>query len=223
VSAREAILSRIRTSLAVRPDDDERMSHVETRLRETPSGVIPARGQLEAGARVAIFRAMAEKVQTSVVHVETIDDVPAAVAAYLREKNLPAKIRIGADADLAGAPWQQEATLEIRKGASQGDDLVAVSHAMGAVAETGTLVLASGPDNPTTLNFLPEHHIVVIETSKIDGDLETALKRVRRHYGKGNMPRAVNMVTGPSRSGDIEQTILLGAHGPRALHVVMVG
>ena len=45
---------------------------------------------------------------------------------------------------------------------------------------------------------------------------------IRSTYGKGVMPRTVNFITGPSRSGDIEQTILLGAHGPRALHIVLV-
>ncbi|MFX8828968.1 LUD domain-containing protein, partial [Acinetobacter baumannii] len=78
------------------------------------------------------------------------------------------------------------------------------------VAESGTLVLTSGRDNPTTLNFLPEYHVVVVEASDIAGDYETIWNRVRAAYGKGTMPRTVNMVTGPSRSGDIEQTLLLG-------------
>ena len=43
------------------------------------------------------------------------------------------------------------------------------------------------------------------------------------HYGKGQMPRTVNWITGPSRSADIEQTLLLGAHGPQRLHVIVVG
>jgi L-lactate dehydrogenase complex protein LldG len=46
---------------------------------------------------------------------------------------------------------------------------------------------------------------------------------LRKAKGKGEMPRALNLITGPSRSGDIEQTIILGAHGPRALHIVVVG
>jgi L-lactate dehydrogenase complex protein LldG len=84
-------------------------------------------------------------------------------------------------------------------------------------------MLVSGPDNPTTLNFLPENHIVVLNAADIKGDLETLLTALRQTYGKGEMPRTVNLVTGPSRSGDIEQTILLGAHGPRAVHLVLVG
>jgi L-lactate dehydrogenase complex protein LldG len=70
---------------------------------------------------------------------------------------------------------------------------------------------------------LPEHHIVVVNASDIAGDLETVLARVRKAHGKGSMPRTLNLVTGPSRSGDIEQKIILGAHGPRALHLIVVG
>jgi L-lactate dehydrogenase complex protein LldG len=97
---------------------------------------------------------------------------------------------------------------------------VAVSHAFGGVAESGTLVLTSGRDNPTTLNFLPDTHIVVIDAKDIAGDYETLWARLR---GQGAMPRTVNWITGPSRSADIEQTLILGAHGPRRLHVMVVG
>jgi L-lactate dehydrogenase complex protein LldG len=148
--------------------------------------------------------------------------VPAAVAAYLRAHNLPATARMGDDNLLAGMPW--DATqITLSRGASDGDDPVGVSHAFAGVAETGTLVLTSGPDNPTTLNFLPETHIVVLAAKDVAGDYETVWDRLRAAAGKGQMPRTVNMVTGPSRSGDIEQTILLGAHGPRRLHIVVVG
>ena len=85
------------------------------------------------------------------------------------------------------------------------------------------MALVSGPDNPTTLNFLPETHIVVVEAEKILGDYETFWQDLRAAYGAGAMPRTVNFITGPSRSADIEQTLLLGAHGPRALHILIVG
>jgi L-lactate dehydrogenase complex protein LldG len=89
------------------------------------------------------------------------------------------------------------------------------------VAETGTLILTSGPDNPTTLNFLPENHIVILFADDIAGNYEDVWDRLRRMNGS-NLPRTVNMITGPSRTGDIEQTIELGAHGPRRLHIMIV-
>ena len=110
-----------------------------------------------------------------------------------------------------------------RRGASDGNDEVGFSHATAAIAETGTLVMVSGSDNPTTINFLPEHHIVVVDAADIAGDLEAVLAKIRTRYGKGKMPRTVNLISGPSRSGDVEQKIILGAHGPRALHIIVVG
>jgi L-lactate dehydrogenase complex protein LldG len=118
-------------------------------------------------------------------------------------------------------PWAETA-LDMAKGPSQGGDLNAVSHAFGGVAETGTLVMVSGSDNPSTLNFLPDNHFIVVAAKDIASDYESVWNRVRFAFGKGAMPRTVNWITGPSRSGDIEQTMLLGAHGPRRLHVVVV-
>ena len=111
----------------------------------------------------------------------------------------------------------------MRLGASDGSDIAALSHAFAGVAETGTLVLISGADNPTTLNFLPDVHVVVVGTADIASDFETVMVRLRERFGTGALPRAVNMITGPSRSADIEQTLILGAHGPRKLHVIVFG
>ncbi|MDJ0930136.1 lactate utilization protein [Breoghania sp.] len=186
-------------------------------------GLIPARGQVPEAERAALFARMVESVQASVERVESLEDAPQAVARQLSGRNLPASVRIGADEALTGMPWEDAPALEIHNGPSDGTDEAALSHALGGIAETGTVMLSSGPDNPTTLNFLPELHIVVIEAKDIDGDMEAAWQRIRRDYGKGEMPRAVNMVSGPSRSTDIEQTLILGTHGPRALHVMIVG
>jgi L-lactate dehydrogenase complex protein LldG len=116
-----------------------------------------------------------------------------------------------------------ERMLSVNTGAAESGDLVAISHAFGAVAETGTLVLASGRANPTTLNFLPDTHIVVVDRDEVAGDYETVWQRLREEFGGRTMPRVVNWITGPSRSADIEQTLVLGAHGPRRLHVIVVG
>ncbi len=166
---------------------------------------------------------MAEAVQASVVTVPSRDAVPEAVADYLRGRNLPPALKAGADARLAALPFADKTpNLDVQHGPSDGQDPVGLSYAFAGVAETGTLILHSGPDNPTTLNFLPDTHLVVVDADAIAGDYETVWSRLRETFGKGVMPRTVNMVTGPSRSGDIEQTMLLGAHGPRDLHIIVV-
>lgn len=222
MSGRQAILSKVRASLAETGDDAARRAVVEARLAKPPKGVIPARGKLPDDARVDLFETLATKFAATVERVRSPADVPKAVAAYLRAKNLPAAIRIGADRRLAAMPWDRQKALEVRNGPSDGDDEAGVSHAFGGIAETGTLVMTSGKDNPSTINFLPEHHIVVVEAADIDGDMESVLAKVRKKYGRGKMPRTLNFITGPSRSGDIEQKIILGAHGPRALHIIVV-
>jgi len=222
MSGREAILSKIRASLSEGDGDPARRAAVEARLAKPRKGVIPARGQLPEGGRVDLFETLATKFAASVQRVRSHDDVPRAVSAYLRAKNLKASIRLGADRRLTDMPWDGQRALEIRAGPSDGDDEAGVSHAFGGIAETGTLVMTSGSENPSTINFLPEHHIVVVEAGDIDGDMESVLAKVRRKYGKGRMPRTLNFITGPSRSGDIEQKIVLGAHGPRALHIIVV-
>ena len=221
MSARDDILANIRASLGVTGAEAPRRLSVQERLALAPAGVVPARGQGELAARVATFKAEAERAQASVVEVNGATDAPAEIARYLREANLPATLRMGKDARLAAMPWAQTA-LEISQGASDGHDLNGVSAAFAGVAESGTLVLCSGADNPTTINFLPDNHIVVLFEDDIVADYESAWRNLRVRYGKGAMPRTLNLVTGPSRSADIEQTLLLGAHGPRRLHVVMV-
>jgi L-lactate dehydrogenase complex protein LldG len=221
MSSRETVLAGIRRSLGVSGREATRSLTVEERLERAPRGILPARGQGDAAHRLATFRTMAEFAQATIVEVEGASEVPQAIAEFLRDLNLPPTVRCGADPRLAALPWDKT-TLEVSTGPSEGTDLNAVSHALAGVAETGTLALVSGSDNPTTLNFLPDNHIVVLDAKDITADYETMWTKVRAAFGKGEMPRTVNWITGPSRSADIEQTLLLGAHGPRRLHIVVV-
>ncbi len=222
MNARDAILANIRRSLGVTGAEAPRLFEVERRLAEAPAGVVPQRGQGDLAVRATTFKAEAERALASVAEVATLADAPAEVARYLRDNNCPATVRMGADSRLAALPWGETA-LEVRTGPSDGHDLNGVSIALAGVAETGTLALVSGADNPTTLNFLPDNHIVLVRREDIVADYETAFARLRALYGRGGAPRTLNLVTGPSRSGDIEQTLLLGAHGPRRLHIVIAG
>ena len=194
---------------------------VQNRLESTPEGVVPKRGQLDREGRTALMKERAEAAHATVAVLDRADDVPAEVANFLRGINAPATIRIGDDARLNSLPWG-ETSLAVESGRSHGADLNAVSHAFGAIAESGTLALVSGTDNPTTLNFLPDNHIVVVAANDVAGDYESIFSRLTDRYGAHTMPRTLNFITGPSRSGDIEQTLVLGAHGPRRLHILIV-
>lgn len=221
MSARDEILANIRRSLGVKGSETIRRQIVTERLERAPRGVIPARGQVSGEERLALFKKQAEAALATVTVVDSADEVPQSIALFLRNHNLPATLRMGDDLRLKTMPWA-DTPLDISHGPSEGHDLNAVSHAFGGVAETGTLVLVSGPENPSTLNFLPDNHIIVVAAKDIASDYESVWNRVRFTFGKGGMPRTVNWITGPSRSGDIEQTLLLGAHGPRRVHIVVV-
>ncbi len=221
MSARSDILANVRRALDVTGREAPRFRTVEDRLRYAPQGVIPARGQGDAAYQLALFRDEAERVAAIVAEVSSDGQVPDAIATHLRNCNLPARIRCGADAYLASLPLTATG-MEILNGRAEASDLVCVSHAFGAVAESGTLVLTSGEDNPTTLNFLPETHIVVLQAKDIVGDYEAIWQKLRTAYGEGAMPRNVNFITGPSRSADIGHALQLGAHGPRVLHIIVV-
>ncbi len=90
-----------------------------------------------------------------------------------------------------------------------------------AIAETGTLVVLTGPATPTATVLLPDTHVAVVRADRVVRGMEEMFALVRAERGK--LPRAINMISGPSRTGDIEQTIVLGAHGPYRLHVIVVG
>ena len=219
--ARSAILSGIRRALG--RDVVADTSAVDARIAARARNLIPARTDGDDAHRLAVFRHYAEAVDASVDRVADMAAVPAAVSAYLVRENLAARVVMAPDATLDAAPWDDEALLEIRRGVPGRDDAVSVTSAAAGVAETGTLMMLSGPEHPSTLNFLPETHIVVLPASRIVGAYEDAWQMAREEgERRGQLPRTVNFVTGPSRSADIQLTLLLGAHGPRRLHIVIV-
>ncbi len=217
--ARARILGAIRESLGTgAPGRDE--SAVQARLAAHEPNLIPARAQIDRGAQVELFVKMAEEVATTVARVAGAGEVPGAVAGYLAEHNLPAQAKLAPDPGLDDIPWGAARLLKLAKGKAGDEDAVTITGAFAGIAETGTLMLLSGPEHPTTLNILPETHIVILRREHIVGAYEDGWARLRAE-GRG-MPRTVGFVTGPSRSGDIEQTMQLGAHGPRRLHIVLI-
>jgi L-lactate dehydrogenase complex protein LldG len=189
----------------------------EARLAAPPRGPTVARAQLAQAGKVALFCQWAEANNATVARVAAAE-VPGEVAAYLARNNLPAEAVIATSPQLDGFDWASQKMLSLRRGRGEGTDHVSITGAFAAIAETGTVVTTSGPDHPVTLNLLPDTHVVVLREADIVGGYEDVWQRLRARYGKDRMPRTVNTITGPSRTGDIEQAIELGAHGPRRLH-----
>jgi L-lactate dehydrogenase complex protein LldG len=221
-NSRAAVLGNIRRALKRGEPTAEQRQQAQDRIAAAATNLLPARAQLLPKAQVALFQPMAEEAAATIARVSDRSQIPGAIAEYLARENLPARLRLSTEAEIAGLPWSTRPLLEITKGATDGSDEVSVTGGYAGIAETGTLMLASGAERPTTLNFLPETHIVVLPADRVVGALEQAWAKLRAEIGAGNMPRTVNFITGPSRSADIEQTLQMGAHGPRRLHIILV-
>ena len=218
--AREQILAGIRRSLKRGRLDAARETELRDRVAAHRRNLVPARAAaLDDPGRVDLFVEMAEGVQATVARVNSPAAVPEAVARYLAAENLPADLVLAPDLSLDDILWDARPLLRTRRGRAEAGDTVSVTRCFVAIAETGTLMLISGAETPTTLNFLPDTHIVLVYADQVVATYEDGWDRLRTD---GGMPRAINFITGPSRTGDIEQRIELGAHGPRRLHIILV-
>ncbi|MFA7431876.1 MAG: lactate utilization protein [Rhodospirillaceae bacterium] len=218
-TTRATILDGIRRAHNRGPLSEQAQAALREGIASPKSRVIPARAQLDHAAQVDLFITMAEAVAATLVRVTGWSAVPEAVADYLKAHNLPTTLAVAPDPRLD--PLAGHGLFTVRRGPALPQDVVGMAAAFGGIAETGTLMLVSGPETPTSLNFLPDVHVVAVAASEIGGTYEDAWGRLRTRF-PDTLPRTVNLITGPSRTGDIEQTIQLGAHGPRRLHIVLV-
>lgn len=209
MSARENILARIAKARGPAAAVD-----IDDVIHRHPRGPIPP---LEKDL-TRRFMEQATRLASDVTGAATMAEVPGLVAGYLSERRLP-KQAVCWPA-LMAFDWHA-AGIAVQARAAHGDDLVGITGAFAGVAETGTLMLLSGPQTPATVSLLPETHIAVVEKTRIVATMEDAWDRLRNEHGK--LPRAVNFVSGPSRTADVEQTVTLGAHGPYRVLIIVVG
>lgn len=217
-AARERILSRVRAAQG-RPEQAKAREE-ELNFNYVSQKVVGPQPDL-GDDLLGRFIAQSERLQSTVARVGALSDVPAAVADYLRDRGLGTRAivwRSFAGLDWSAAGLQVEARAPVRDDPEP--DLVGVTGCFAAVAETGTLALLSGPDTPASMALLPETHIAVVPCLRIVRHMEDVFALLR--HERGEPPRALNFISGPSRTGDIEQTIVLGAHGPYRVHLILV-
>ena len=213
--AREKILARIRANSGRSgPTTEAELAAVRAVISKHAAGpaIVPGwSSDLERFVERTLAMA------STIVKVASRHAVPAEVARYLRDGRLTPKAvcwKELADLDWAGAG------LEVEARPARDGDLTGITGAFCAIAETGTLALLSGPDTPAKTSLLPETHVAVLDASRIVSRMEDAWRLIRDQ--RSRLPRAVNFVSGPSRTADIEQTLVLGAHGPYRVHLVLV-
>ncbi len=214
MNARANILARIRSAQG-------RMVTVLAEERDAVAQYIAAhpqgpRPKVDADIE-ARFRDRALNLATTMAEVKTLADIPAAVASYLHDLKLtPAAV---CWPEFTALDWAAQG-MKVEPRPACGDDLVGITGVFCALAETGTLMMCSGPDTPPAASLLPETHIAVVPRSRIVTGMEDGWALLRRE--RGTLPRAVNFISGPSRTADIEQTVTLGAHGPYRVHLLLL-
>ena len=212
-AAKERILGAVRRSLGrAGPLPESARAGLDRRLAAPTPNLKPALAE----DPVSLFVRKANAVHTRTSVVPTLAGVSEAVVQHIEDNGLGEEIVVAPD--LEGVQWSNRLAVEAR--AARGSDQVSVTGAFAGIAETGSVMLLSGPESPTTLNFLPEDHIVVLRESRIVPYPEDAWALLREE--RSSMPRTVNLICGPSKTGDVELVITEGAHGPRRFHVVIV-
>ena len=215
MNGRDIVLARIRAALGRRTEaPPEALGRVEAHLAAHPLGP----QSTWTGSPLERFRARAEALSSTAEAINSLAEAPAAVARYLNSHSLG--LRAVCWPGLGGLPWAA-AGLAVEARPATGDDLVGITGCFCAIADTGTLLLLSGPDTPAATSLLPETHIALVPVSRIVPQMEDGWRLLREEHGR--LPRAVNFISGPSRTADIEQTVTLGAHGPYRVHLLLVG
>ncbi len=216
-------VENIRSALGVTASDPERLELVRKHLDDHMRNLIPERALRSHHELVDQFIKTLESVEATVAHLPELADVASEVARYQIVNDLAHELKCGEDKLIGDIDWSEQSDLKILSGPATGEDALSLTRAFAGASETGTLFVASGPQNPVTLSFLPETNIVLIRARDIVGSYEDAWLKLPWGTRGPQMPRTVNLISGPSRTADIEQTLITGAHGPRRLHVIVVG
>jgi L-lactate dehydrogenase complex protein LldG len=201
VNARDAILAAVKAGRRAEP---------APKRYALPAWSTDAVGQFAARARVTA---------ADVHEIAHVDDAPEAIWSILIKKNAARSVHIPEVSEANALPWQRAPGLSVMRERPSGSDS-AVSFANYGIAETGTLVFCSGERCPSSWHYLPGMEFVVLRRTLIVPRLENVIETLAQG---GVMPATVNLVTGPSRTADIEQTIERGAHGPRELCILVAG
>ena len=214
-TARHQILSRIRKGLGRQQLSAEQQQALQHRLAQPQRNLMPVRAQASGEAALTMFMDMATEAVAEIIHIESCAHIPAQIKALIGDDKRP--LLIANEDQFTQLDWQAH-DIEAQSRVAQKGDLISLTSCLAGVAETGTLVLKSGPDSPTTLNLLPDIHCVLLRKDQIIGSYEDAWDLVRQE----KLPRTVNFITGPSRSADIEQKLQMGAHGPKRLVIFLL-
>jgi len=213
-SLKSQVLSDVHCALKQFPDGDRAAAkrHYQ-RVSESAMPRMPVDGTL-----IDQFCDKHTAVHGTIDIVATRRAAPKAVNDFLEQHELPTQLVMGNTELLNCIDWPNEWQIERRSACKT--DRVSVTDAICAIAETGTLVMVSSPQVSSTHLYVPENHIVILDAGQLVRHLEDAFRLLGKH--RSGKARGIHLVTGPSKTADVEQTIQYGAHGPRRVHIVLI-
>jgi len=225
MSAREDILNRLAGRLDIMatekcPDGISRQNIAAAKVKgyldnpqKWPRPIKLAEDCANQEKMLQLFCKNALNLQSTVERLSSLDKLPAAAAAYCQRYDLPKTVTFWPE--YSQLPWPAHGFSQEKTNSQSG-----VTGVFCAIAETGSLLLCSSTSTPATTSLLPETHFAVVKVDRIVLSLEEAWQLVRSELGQ--LPRNVKLISGPSRTADIEQTMVIGAHGPYRVHVFLV-
>ena len=221
-AARDAVLGRVKKAVGATGDRAKANADAQRYMAAHAQGPRPAM----PADLLAKFMTRATDMESTVERIADRAAIPAAIARYIDALVLPTPIATQKShqgvcwPEFADLDWKG-AGLDIEARPTLGDDRLGITGTYCAIAETGTLVVLTGADTPTATTLLPDTHIAVLRADRVVSGMEEVFALIRKE--RGQTPRAINLISGPSRTGDVEQTIVLGAHGPFRVHILVVG
>lgn len=208
--SRRVILQKIRT--ATKSDEYSREDNIlRTKTKKNISAEINYISKLEN------FISKLEQAKATVSVVSHKNDIIGEIHKYVTQYHISSAIMVDNQTDLVSLDWKDvDSTAQYDPKTL----FTSVSFATLGVEETGALVMLSSPSSPTGMNFLPDHHFIVLDADKVVKTTEDVWTQLNKSGEP--LPRTINLITGPSRTADIEYEIQIGAHGPKSLHVIIV-
>lgn len=215
MSARENILARIRSQTGKSGTTSEiEIAVVRTHIARHERGPVPS---IATHDPLEHFIKECARLSTTLAEVADLAAVPREVARYIAAQSLQSRC-VGWQ-DFSTLDWQG-AGIQFDNRTAKPEDMIGLTGCFCAIGETGTLLLLGASATPKATALLPETHICIVKKSCIVPTMEDAFALMRNEIGEP--PRATFFVSGPSRTADIEQTIVIGAHGPYRVHVILI-
>ncbi len=221
---RAEIFSDIKQNLKIDWSDSslqkKRRNFVLNRIQLDHKHLIPGRSIAEPAELVRRFVNRAVTAGTEIIQCSSLQEVPKEIIDWLAKNNI-SQLKCSNSKIIKDLVWPITSNINLKTGAACVSDKASLTSAVFGIAETGTLMIISSEETPTLQAFLPDFHLVILKRSQIVGPYEEAWKKIKQDFPT-TLPRNVNLITGPSRSADIEQTLLMGAHGPKKLMIYLI-